>query len=478
MQKKRNRVIGMCVKATWLLLMAGLWLKPVLAAETELRRDRYLVLDSRFVERVKNGRLVLGSVAKSPHNPLMKEDQPWEKRYDNLYANIVYDRQAGVYKCWYSPFIVDHSSSGMTLEERQRARYKPPENREMALCYATSDDGIQWDKPSLGLVVFDSGRENNMLWRGPHGAGVFKDTADADPDRRYKILFVGDQMGAGFSDDGIHWKNSVPCPEMKGDIAGTFGDTHNNAFWAPTLGRYVAITRTWRGRTRLVARSESEDFLKWSKAAVVLEGLDTKHQLYAMPVCFHGGVYLGLLAVFHTETDRVTCELAWSPDTVKWERICPGSPLIDNAAEEMVYDWGCVYAAACPVFLEHEIRIYYGGSDGAHTTWRNGFLCLATLRPDGFAGYEPISEDQPAVISTTAVAYEGQAVQITADVKSGGWVKVVVTDENGTVLATAQPVLQSVTDACLKLDTPLKADKIQFEVELHKARVYSFNMSR
>ena len=26
--------------------------------------------------------------------------------------------------------------------------------------------------------------------------------------------------------------------------------------------------------------------------------------------------------MFNTETDLVDCELAWSPDTVQWQRVC------------------------------------------------------------------------------------------------------------------------------------------------------------
>ena len=40
--------------------------------------------------------------------------------------------------------------------------------------------------------------------------------------------------------------------------------------------------------------------------------------------------------------------------------------------------------------------LYYGGSDGLHTSWRNGFFCLATLRPDGFAGYRATDAAGPA----------------------------------------------------------------------------------
>jgi hypothetical protein len=40
----------------------------------------------------------------------------------------------------------------MTLKERDSKRYSPGEGREMAICYATSKDGIVWEKPALGLA--------------------------------------------------------------------------------------------------------------------------------------------------------------------------------------------------------------------------------------------------------------------------------------------------------------------------------------
>lgn len=143
----------------------------------------------------------------------------------------------------------------------------------------------------------------------------------------------------------------------------------------------------------------SADFIHWTKAVEVLRG-DRTNQTYAMPVFRHAGVYLGLLAIFNTQTDRTHCELAWSADTVAWHRIQPGTPLIPTATRRDAYDWGCVYPAAVPVVRENEIRLYYGASNGPHTNWRDGFLALATLRPDGFAGWTPQNETKPAVVLT------------------------------------------------------------------------------
>src|SRR5204863_593439 len=131
-------------------------------------------------------------------------------------------------------------------------------------------------------------------------------------------------MATAFSSDGLHWSSQILCPEIQ-----VPGDTHNHAFWSPELCKYVSITRL-KTDQRLVARTESADFIHWSKAVEVLRG-DKLHQTYAMPVFRYAGVYLGLAMMFDTKTDRVSCELAWSPDTIAWERIDPGQPLIPNS---------------------------------------------------------------------------------------------------------------------------------------------------
>ena len=117
-------------------------------------RSRYLLLDSRIIDKLDNAKLSVGKITKHPANPLFLEDKPWEKRFDNLYGNVIYDKENKLYKCWYSPFIVDHSAKGMTLAEREKP-YKDPPNREMGICYAVSKDGITWIKPELGLIEFE-----------------------------------------------------------------------------------------------------------------------------------------------------------------------------------------------------------------------------------------------------------------------------------------------------------------------------------
>ena len=57
------------------------------------QQTQYLLLDSRIIENVQNAKLTLGEIKKHPANPLFGEDKPWEPRFDNLYANVIYDEE-------------------------------------------------------------------------------------------------------------------------------------------------------------------------------------------------------------------------------------------------------------------------------------------------------------------------------------------------------------------------------------------------
>jgi len=442
-------------------------------------QPKYLLLDSRIIERAKGLRLALGTVEKERRNPLFAEDKPWEPRFDNLYANVVFDEEEGIYKCWYSPFIIDERTTSTPREKRPSLNYLRvrPNRREMGVCYATSKDGIAWEKPKLGLVEFNGSTENNIVLRGPHGAGVMKDRRDPSLSRRYKMFFKRRHMSVAFSPDGLHWSRPIACPAMAAR-----GDTHNNAFWAPELNRYVGITRLWKGQ-RIVGRTESRDFVKWTKAVEVLRALPAERhrQTYAMPVFRYASVYLGLVMMINTDSDTVDCELAWSPDTVRWGRVCPGRSLIPRGLKGS-YDWGCIYAAAYPVVLKDEIRIYYGGNNGKHTSWRDGFFCLARLRPDGFACMEPESPKAVGTILTRAVACVGKNLRVSADA-AGGSLRVGVVGAKGLGLEDCEPVVANVTNGLVTWKgrpdlSELVGKPIQLRFELKAARLYTFSFTK
>jgi hypothetical protein len=435
-------------------------------------QGRYLLLDGRMIERVENADLRLGTMEKHPANPLFGEEHPWEARFDNLYPNVIRDEQEGIYKIWYKTFTRDAvTEDGQAVPTAQRVRGtygKFPRKRGDGLCYAVSRDGLKWEKPLLDLHPWE-GQPSNLVAVGNHGVGVFKDLHETDPARRYKMLMRSGSMAVRFSADGLHWGEIVSCREI--DAA---GDSHNNAFWSPERKAYVGITRLFAQgpRQRVVGWTESRDFVNWTPAKEVLRGEPTA-QLYSMPVFRYAGVYLGLPAIFDTREDRVHTELAWSPDTITWRRIEPGRALIPRGKTDGDYDWGCVYASV-PVILKDQVRIYYGASNGPHTDWRDTYLALATLRPDGFAGYAPQDPSRPAVVVTRTLEAAGGEVRITADIEPGGWVEATLFDEKGNAQAVGRRVTRSVTDGLAVALDPRQRGKVRLRLQFQRAQVYSF----
>ena len=470
----------------WTISMSS----SVMADGPDTQRERYLLLDSRIIEKTENVQLTVGTVHKDENNPLFKEDKPWEPRFDNPYCSIIYDEEEKIFKCWYSIFIKsgpvgDFPGEGIPSEERAWLDWTEGD-RDFGVCYATSTDGIHWEKPELGLIEFNGSKKNNIVIKFEHGVTVIKDLHETDPQKRYKAIHpMSGNSAVWFSADGIHWGEKI-------DI-GPFddGDTNNCVWWDPDFKKYVIITRHWGGETtpgrygsgghRQKSRSESADFLNWSKPEIVIDGLDLRMQIHDMPVVRHAGVYIGMVGLFDIEASRQWCELAWSPDSKEWHRIQPGTPLIPNGPVMGDYDWGCVFASV-PLIKEDKIRIYYGANDGRFMAWRNGYLALAWLRPDGFAGYEQIAggSNKTGSIITKPLNVVTGSLCISADVAPSGYVKVIVLDSQGKELAEGKLITKTVTDAQVywKDEFSLKnfkGKKIKMKFELRESKLFSFS---
>ncbi|MCX6852872.1 MAG: M15 family metallopeptidase [Verrucomicrobia bacterium] len=434
--------------------------------------QKHLLLDSRVVDAAVNARLVLGTPQKHPANPLFQADKPWENSMNNLYPNVIWDEDEQVFKLWYKCVLAD--------KEVIAQMDQPSTVHDVGwyLLYATSKDGIRWDKPELGIHKFAGSSANNIVARDCPNVGVFKDLHDADPARRYKMV---SDVGLGkpqvrFSADGIHWGEALAAH----GFGAQNGDTHNNAFWDERSGKYLWFTKLYLGE-RLVSRFESDDFLTWKNNGLVLrsslaEGRSS--QTYCMPVFRYGSIYLSYVMMYHVGSGRsVDCELAWSHDGLQWQRVAPGTPFIPRGAKGS-YDSECIYAMAGPPILrDGKLMIFYGGDDFPHTGWKRHCLpCLATLRPDGFAGYTPIEVGKPSHVLTRTLRLTSEPVCITADVAPGGSVRVLAVDEQGKVLDAAEPVSVPVTDAALKWKKgALPAPTARFKIELDHAVLYAIS---
>ena len=492
-------------------------------------RETYLLLDGRLISAVDNAELRLGAVKKHPANPLFGEDLPWETEMSHMYASVIFDREEKIYKCWYYSHIQDW---GKDIEPGPLAAREQNGRANCATLYATSKDGLVWDKPKLNVFLHKGGPTNIVNWRD-HGTGVFKDLRDRNPERRYKMLGTrtspGGRVHMAFSPDGIRWTRMMDTKVT------TSADTHNNAFWDPQKEEYVMITRaithgvtgydidSWEkipwvprdkeGQTtgfvigqRVVARSASKDFVTWSTPEIVFEYGHDKRQVYAMPSFYTHGVYIGLPVIYDSagvfrsdlienfsrqepapdleavmkragKTGRMWPGLSWSPDTKYWKWVgLRGKPLIP-LSKNPGFEWGSIFAADAPVILDDEIRVYYSAQPGKHG-WNPGHLCLATLRVDGWAGYEPQDDSRAALVETRPIVCSGEALSLAADAKEGS-IAVTLLDAEGSILAESNAVKGGApyTPVTWKKNFDLSEHEghlVQLRFTIQDAKLYAF----
>lgn len=461
-------ILGVLAAAVYLPSFAG----PALVVPDA---RKHLMLDTRVMYRTTNARLVPGTVVKEPRNPLFTNDKPWENALNNLYPNVLWDEQEQVFKLWYKCVLAD--------KEVIAQMDNPSTVHDVGwyLLYATSKDGLTWDKPKLGLHKFNGSADTNIVARDTPNVGVFKDLHDPDPARRYKMVF---DVGLGkprqrFSPDGIHWGEPV---EALG-FGAQNGDTHNNAFWDERSGKYLWFTKLYLGE-RLVARLESDDFLHWKNSGLVLRSSleeGRAHQTYCLPVFRYGNLYLGYTMIYNVGTDRsVDCELSWSPDSLTWQRVAPGTPLIPRGPKGS-YDGACIYAMAGPPIRDgNDLLIFYGGDHFPHTGWKRSCLpCLGRLPLDHFAGYEQVDKDKSATLFTPQFRVTGDPLRITADA-AGGAVRIAALDEVAASVDYTADISSNVIDQPVQWHdqglSKLKGKLIHLQIELTGgARLYAFS---
>ncbi len=83
---------------------------------------------------------------------------------------------------------------------------KEDKRLKCVVCYATSDDGLAWTKPNLGLFPFFETKETNIVLigagddeQGGYGDrycnSVLVDPRETDPARRYKMAYYDWAVG-------------------------------------------------------------------------------------------------------------------------------------------------------------------------------------------------------------------------------------------------------------------------------------------
>lgn len=378
------------------------------------------------------------------------QPRAWEPRIDNGYPTVLRDPATGVLRLYYTQFVVDPVSAATSLEQRGSAEYVATNERVVALCIAESDDGVTWVKPELGLVEFEGSTANNIVMMRAHGSGLLLEPDDPAEERRYKLVTRVDDwegertMAFAYSADGIHFGPLTPWtgPAPR-------ADSHNAPFRDPSSGLYAITTRIWKDGARVCVTATSPDFEHWSELSDALRGTPPQDQVYSMPVFVHHGQLIGLASVYHEgdrsaeDFDLVDCELATAHAIDGWLRIAPGESLIERGAGTYpsgAFDAGCIYAA-CPIEIDGIHWIYYFGSNGRHTGFRETGLARARVDLDRLAGYSATDPEQDGRLVVGPFSLAQDDFEVLADA-SGGHLEWRLVDTQGRVPANASADFQ------------------------------------
>ncbi|UCG15602.1 MAG: hypothetical protein JSV19_09935 [Phycisphaerales bacterium] len=323
-------------------------------------------------------------------------------------------------------------------------------------CLATSDDGIHWTRPLLGLFEFDGSTDNNIVWTGhkkayweSHNFSPFKDTNPAAPPaRRYKAVTLSRheidgetrKVLMGFvSPDGVRWTRLQETPVI---TEGSF-DSHNTAFWDTVRGRYVCYLRHGRQGVRSVMRATSPDFVHWSKPEWLDFGHAPLEQFYTNGIVQYfraPHLYLGFPMRFVPErttiglpprdTDGLSdAVLISSHDGLHWHRafmeafIRPGLDPANwgNAHGNNTPMWGLVQTGPA------EISVYWLENYGAVPSVRRG-----AVRLDGFGSVN--ASHRGGEFVTRPLVFEGRSLFVNVATSAVGGVKVEMQDAEGEAL--------------------------------------------
>ena len=345
-------------------------------------RQKQLFIDESLFAESKNITLRMNPPVKM--GPALLADRPWEQEI-GFCVSIIED--GGLYKMWY-------------LAEN----WKRPYINKYFLSYATSKDGIVWEKPSLGLVACNGSKDNNIVMTSGIEKMVFLDPA-GPPEARFKAIIhtlTLPKTGGLYvhtSPDGIYWNSFGQRVFPLG------ADTANQAFYDSRLKKYVAYIRVWvppydvegGGEwpgLRKIGRVEMDDITKpWP-----MKQLDKPYHpwgddrlpaaTYQVPHVFGydehdppnsdhynpaivqypwaDRAYFLFPSAYRHSTELVDIQMAASRDGVKWTRLSREPYVALGTQDE--FDFGSLYMAAGMVRCKGKIFQYYGGYRLPHSS--------------------------------------------------------------------------------------------------------------
>ncbi len=424
----------------------------------EVGSDKQLFIDHRFIDSSENINLVVNPPIKRPE-PVFHSDKPWEA-FSRGWYTIAEDE--GIYKMWYAAADGDQRAGG-----------------KLRLCYAVSQDGLKWEKPSLGLVEYRGSKDNNILMENERLAYVFIDP-HGKADERYKMLSaVKGGTRVGTSRDGISW--NLPSHT----VSAISWDTQKQAWWDPRLNKYVVYLKlVFREENapqypfvepiegdppvvapklmrpgRSIGRLEMDDITEpWPDDQTQTVLAADEHDPPYSDI-YHHGVYpypyaadtyfMFPLTYQHFRADETTVkndglndgQFCASRDGIHWMRYDRKPYIPRGLAGEP--DHGGTHGRQFHIRKGDYLYQYFGGRPWTHggyrklsdherqdkANWVRGRSGVAIQRLDGF-----VSADAPYTggwLVTPPIVFQGDHLELNIDVAAMGEAMVEVQDEQG-----------------------------------------------
>lgn len=356
-------------------------------------RKKYLFIDDEYVVKIENLTRTTNQAVKHP-GPVLQMDASWDTPKDEFNGiNVLYDPQDKLFKMWYGASIrwVDWGGSSNLIG------------------YATSTDGIHWEKPALNMVEHNGSKKNNYMTGaelGNFGPAIIIDPSD-EPARRFKMIFcacdiydsgrVSDwakhhiPLNLACSEDGINWERPrFINPVLRGISDGVF-----SFFYDVIRRKYQIFTRRTPNLPRDISLYESFDLVNWEDCGRIFVAGDEKdpptlYNIHGTSVLQYADYKLALLNTMHLhplseglgvfqappdtypykdQIGLVDMQLGYSTDGRNWHRACDRSPVVPVGQGDD-FDAGVVFTQFnSPIVLNGDTYIYYAGHRNRHTAW-------------------------------------------------------------------------------------------------------------
>ena len=427
---------------------------------------KHLFIDDAIVKEIDNLAHKLHQPRKFEGNAVVRPEYRWENCAIQIRTAPAWVPDEGVFKMLYS-------ASAESLEPGVKLDITgAPSGGQSFRCYATSTDGVNWEKPCLGLYDYGAltwrgtpvGSENNILpTDGKLTLAPIYDARDPDPQHRYKGLgwWKGRRgLTPAISADCLHWAPLDVPPIPSSDEAHLTHDVERGRFIA-TVKHAGPDGRAPYGRSFCL--STSQDFEHWTDLELVFHAdqIDQENgferlerfftdpaylkpvynrpeeyrtDVYNFPVFPYEGLYLGLPVMHHWSAkhpplyenvdSRKSVELASSRDLRQWHRVANRAPFLELSpvGDGSAYDTGQLVTTNRPIIRNNELWFYYVGlryrsRSIADTLARKyldaGAVCLAKLRLDGFVSLKGGIEW--GSVLTKPIVVDGQELRVNVD---------------------------------------------------------------